>query len=66
MNGVRWKLQKYELGVFVFNVLGGLAYYWFWVEPYHGPEYWFKACVPAAVSVFIFLGRPLVERVRRS
>ena len=38
--------------------------YWFGVEPYHGPEYWFKACVPAAISVFIFLGRPLVECVR--
>lgn len=23
MSGMRWKLQEYELGIFVFNVMGG-------------------------------------------
>ena len=64
---MRWKLQEYELGIFVFNVMGGgLAYYWFVVEPFHGSDYWFLACVPAAVSVCSFLLRPWFERVTGS
>lgn len=61
---MRWKLQKYEAAIFVLNVLGGLAFYWLVVKPSLGSAYWFKACVPAAVSVCYFLGRPLAERMR--
>ena len=63
---MQWKLQRHELGIFLFNVFGGLAFYWFVVEPSLGPDYWFKACVPAAVSVCYFLLRPWFERVMGS
>lgn len=64
VNGMQWKLYEGELWVFVFTVLGGLAFYLFVVQPHLGSQSWFTACVPAAVGVLHFLTRPLVERVR--
>ena len=61
---MQWKLYEGELWVFVFAVLGGLVFYLFVVQPHLGSQSWFTAFVPAAVSVFHFLTRPLVDRVR--
>ena len=60
---MQWKLQKYELGLFVFNVLGGLVLY-FVVQPHLGSQSWSLACIPASVSVLSFLIRPLAEHLR--
>lgn len=62
---MQWKLQRHELGIFLFNVFGGLAFYWFVVEPHLGSQYWSLACIPVSVSVLSFLIRPLVGRLRR-
>lgn len=64
MIAMQWKLYEGELWVFAFNVLGGLAFYLFVLQPHLGSQSWFTAFVPAAVSVFHFLTRPLVERIR--
>lgn len=61
---MQWKLYEGELWVFAFNVLGGLAFYLFVLQPHLGSQSWFTACVPAGVGVLHFLTRPLFERMR--
>lgn len=64
VNGMQWKLYEGELWVFFFNVLGGLAFYFFVIQPHLGSQSWFTAFVPAGVGVIHFLTRPLFARMR--